>query len=401
MVESIYLLMISMGIIGIGFYYLPFFYCLFLLAGVLIVLSFFEIKIATVIFFITTLFLVELKLKIVNTDFYIGKQIETTVKIVDGFGQIEKINGKILKDRVYLKILKISDGEYSIKGKIKKIETVKGRKNLYFTLIDKKREKELKYSISKKIDKLSKKTSYSLGNFMKSVILGRREVLDYEIENSFRVVGISHLLVISGLHISIIIYSLMKGLIYLKINKRVRAIISLLSLSLYILIIGITPSIFRAYIMGVIYLLGIILYEKVDMKKSFSIAYIISLLIYPQWFYSLSFWMSYITVFTIIFVYPKVKVKNKYLNLIIFSLIIQLSLMPIEIIFFDKISYFSFVTNIFLVPFGSLIIVLSFLTLALSFFHLEFLTLYILDGLYIIFIKIIILISGTLVKYMV
>ncbi len=93
---------------------------------------------------------------------------------------------------------------------------------------------------------------------------------------------------------------------------------------------GITksPSSVRAYIMGGVFLIGKIFYEKADIKKSLALAVIINFFIYPVSFGNISFIFSYLCLFSIVYIFPKYYItkEKRYkniLNLFIFTGIIQ------------------------------------------------------------------------------
>lgn len=326
----------------------------------------------------------------------VGDIVELTGRIEAGRGKIENINGKYPIKNMYFTVNKIEDGEKIILGEIKKINHSKWGVQYKIEpdeVIDK--ENVLKNYFIKKIEKVSEKYSLNLEHFLRAVILGEGYLLGDDIKEKFRYTGTSHLLVISGLHIGVIIAGISILLLKLNIQKRFRDILVFIILTVYVVSVGKSPSIFRAYIMGAIFLLGNILYEKVSSKKSFILAFYCSLLIFPTWIYSLSFWMSYIAVFSIIFVYERIpKIKrykkkylNKILNTLLMTLTIQLCMTPIFYIFFNTIPLLSIFSNLIIIPIASIFIIISFGTIFLSNFYLEFLTVSLVNYSYIILIK--------------
>ncbi|MGL4534219.1 MAG: ComEC/Rec2 family competence protein, partial [Fusobacteriaceae bacterium] len=182
-------------------------------------------------------------------------------------------------------------------------------------------------------------------------------------------------LAISGLHIGILIVIFNWIFLKLKIFKIQRNILILIVLNLYYLSINISPSVTRAYIMGTIFLLGNIFSENSSMKKSFSIALVINLAIFPNSFKEVSFILSYGAVLGIILITPYLfKIQNyfkdklgkywlKLLNYILFTFFLQLFLSPILLIYFKDYSFKSIFYSMILTPLGTLYIILSFLSL--------------------------------------
>ena len=327
----------------------------------------------------------------------IGDYVEISGRVEAGKGKIEKINNQFPIKNIYFIVDKVTDGEKNIYGKITKIKYSKWGIKYKIEVENIKDEVNFfKEFFIKKIKRITEKYSIDLENFLRATILGEGYLLDEYLKDKFRYTGTAHLLVISGLHIGIIVSGMVFLFLKLNLKKQNRYIIIFIILTLYVFSIGKSPSVFRAYIMGTIYLLGNILYEKVDSKKSFILAFCVSLLIYPTWIYSLSFWMSYVAVFSIIFIYQRIpKFKNrillleKILNLMLMTFIIQISMTPIFYIYFRSIPLLSFFSNIFIIPIASFLMILSFLALFLSNFYLEFLITPLVNYTYIFLIEII------------
>ncbi|WP_448821471.1 ComEC/Rec2 family competence protein [Cetobacterium sp.] len=353
-------------------------------------------EIGALILIFASIFFFRLYLTTFKERVEIGDIVEVSGRVDAGRGKIENINGKYPRENMYFTVNRVEDGEKIILGEVQKIERSKWgvQYRIEREEIEEKRD-ILKEFFIKKIKVLSENYSLDLEHFLRATILGEGYLLGEEIKESFRYTGTAHLLVISGLHIGIIIAGISFLLLKLNISKRKRYILVMIVLTLYVLSVGKSPSVFRAYIMGAIYLLGNILYEKIDSKKSFMIAFCGSLLIFPTWIYSISFWMSYIAAFSIIFVYEKIpkirRYKNEYLNKVLntllMTLIIQICMTPIFFVYFNTIPLFSIFSNMIIIPIASVFIMTSFMTIFLSNFYLDFLTIELVNYTYIILIK--------------
>lgn len=60
------------------------------------------------------------------------------------------------------------------------------------------------------------------------------------------------------------------------------------------------------------------------------------------------------------------------MDLIVLSFIIQLSLTPIFYIYFQNIPLFTFIINAIVIPIASIFVIISFMAIILSIFHLGF-----------------------------
>lgn len=345
-----------------------------------------------------SVFFFRLNSRIFKRDIEVGDYLKVYGKVDACILKVITIDNKYPRNNMYMNINKIRDGYTEIEGEVESIKENRWGKGYNLNVIEEKRkEKILKNYFIKKISRVTENYSLELENFYKAVILGEGELIETELKEKFRYTGTSHVLVISGLHIGIIISGILFVLLKANIKKQMRYSITLLIITIYIFSVGFTPSIFRAYIMGSIFLLGNIFYEKSSSKKNLILSFIISLLIFPEWIYSLSFWMSYTAVFSIIIVYPKIpkitkfryNYTNKILNSLVFMLTIQLCMTPILFIYFKNLPLFSFLGNFIIVPVATLFILSAFLTLFLSNFYLEFLLSPLVNIIYIVLIKLV------------
>ncbi|MGL6167007.1 MAG: ComEC/Rec2 family competence protein, partial [Fusobacteriaceae bacterium] len=129
--------------------------------------------------------------------------IEVKTKIISSRGRIQKKDGKYPLNREYVRVNKLKDGDYILKGEIiaeKYSEYT--LKVLEFEYIE---EKFLKKLLRKRVEKINANSTYAQKNIHMSVITGDRSGLADKVKKSFSKAGISHILAISGLHIGILI----------------------------------------------------------------------------------------------------------------------------------------------------------------------------------------------------
>lgn len=378
--EVIYLIVLSMITIGVSFCYLPFLILCIEVLALSFIVMFYKRQYLIFMLLILCTFLYRLDNNLHRKELHIGDVVRLEGVINNGIGRIKKIDEKMPIKNLFFSTNGVRDGEVEITGEILNIKKWgKSKKYDIMPEIVDEKERIMKNYFVNKIDEISESYSVDFRNILKGIILGDGDFIDFDLKNKFKYTGSAHLLVISGLHLGVIISFVYIVLKKLKIKKEVRGIVTLGILSFYVLTIGITPSILRAYIMGMIFVLGDVIYEKGDVRKSFGIAFILSVFLYPGWLYNVSFLMSYVAVFAIIFIYPKIpKIKEKnwkgdILNNISLILVIQVCMSPIFIIYFSSLPLFAFLSNLVLIPIGSLFIVLSFVTLLLSNINLHWL----------------------------
>lgn len=372
--EKIYILGVILGVLEIILYlFSPIFFLVFSIF--LLIYLFFILKLKNLeIYLISLIFIIRALIGINFYDYKIGDIVKIESDFIECRGKIEKLDNKKLLFNKNIYLEKIPNGKFEILGEIKEI-------NERYIILDEIERKEIPQNFSeiffeKKIKVLRKYLSNGCINLIEAMILGEKRVLYWEIQKSFIECGIAHLLAISGFHIGIICGIILFLLDRLGLAKEIKYIIGILILSLYVFSIKISPSVIRSYIMIVVFLIGNIVYEKNDIKKAFMVAFILNLLIYPNSLGSISFIMSYLSVFIILWIYPRIKLKKKIknsstYNFLIFLSVIQIGLMPVTFYFFKTINILSFFTNIILMPFGSLFIIIGFFSILLPEFLIK------------------------------
>lgn len=306
------------------------------------------------------------------------KTYEFQMEVISDRAKIIKVDEKYLKAGYYPVLDKfLEEGSYNTLGRVDKIEENRAE---IVILKEEKIETRIRDFLNNRVDKVGSDFSYEFQNFIKAVLLGRKEGISQEIRKKFNYTGTSHILVISGLHIGIIIASilfLLKGLPY-----QIRYGLAGIILTAYCYGVGFTPSVQRAFIMGILYLAAKIFYEEREMIKALMVAFIVSNFINPYAVRSISYQMSYLALSGILFLDPKVKeclgeilpakiMKYKVVDFLILSFSIQIILMPIFLYYFRVLPLFSFIPNLVVIPLGSVTVLMLFISLLLSFAGLE------------------------------
>lgn len=126
--------------------------------------------------------------------------------------------------------------------------------------------------------------------FAKALLLGDRTDIDYETNTDFKVSGISHVIAVSGLHVSILF-----GLVYLFSGKRrfLTTIIGVPMVLLFAAVAGFTPSITRAAIMQCLMMVAMLCQREYDGPTALSFSALVMLIFDPLMICSVSFQLSF------------------------------------------------------------------------------------------------------------
>ncbi len=144
-------------------------------------------------------------------------------------------------------------------------------------------EKNVSGFIEKSVYELRKSIKESIyrllpnehGGLALALILGDKSGISEETLSDFNEIGITHLICVSGLHLSLwslFVFSIFKKL---KINDKFSAIISAFFVVLFMLVAGMTYSVVRAGIMMLIYLLSVVLSRQRDSLNSLGFAIVV------------------------------------------------------------------------------------------------------------------------------
>ena len=336
------------------------------------------------------------------TEIFQKEVYRMNLSLEDGRIKVLKINNKYPLKNIYGKLGYKENGKYEGYFLIK---SIKEYENIYFVELEDVKSTRIEDSFLEKylqtlFNRAEENYSYGIRNINRAILLGDNIRIKKDLKDKIRYIGLSHIFAMSGLHIGLVIaifYFIFKKTVK---NKRLIEILLLISITLYYLSVKESPSFTRAYIMAVVYLLGKLFYEKVDLRKTLFVSAIISILINPIAIFSVSFQLSYGAMIAITYIFPYVRKINykkfKILDYILFTSTIQIFLIPITVYYFSTVQVLSLISNLIFLPLASFYITINYIALFLENFYLSFLLKPIIEILYKILIYLIDLFSELL-----
>ncbi|HBL73566.1 MAG TPA: hypothetical protein DD409_12265, partial [Bacteroidales bacterium] len=203
-----------------------------------------------------------------------------------------------------------------------------------------------------------------------AMTLGARETLDPALNQSFAVSGVSHILSVSGLHVSVVFVLLRACLFFLAISpatRRWRDLLVVLCLWVYAFVTGLSPSVCRAAMMCTLLSMGNCLDRRSSTLNTVLFSAFLLLLLEPSLLYNLGFQLSYAAVIGLVVVYPALKgrwkpdsvVLRRLWELMGVSLVAQLVTAPLTIHYFGQFPTYFLPANLLAVPLSGLLIYLS------------------------------------------
>lgn len=190
------------------------------------------------------------------------------------------------------------------------------------------------------------------------LIFGGDDRLSKELQNSFAITGMSHIVAVSGYNVSIIVFAVIAVGIFFGFWRKQAALLSVIAVIIFVAMIGFPASGVRAAIMGTIVLFSVVFGRVTNSLNLVIIASTFMLLWSPlQLRYDVGFQLSFLAVIGILTIYPifekLIVIKYKAFTLTeIFFLTIsaQIFVLPIIVINFHIFSFSSIITNLLVLP---------------------------------------------------
>ena len=239
-------------------------------------------------------------------------------------------------------------------------------------------------SLSEDISRIYDSTDAAI---LKAMLLGLKGDMDSEVKESFQKNGIAHILAISGLHISFLCMTLYGICIKAGCPIWLSVLISEVFLVTYVLLVGFSPSAFRAAIMFSLFLIAGICKRSYDMISAMSFASILILLYCPGYVTDASFQLSFLAILGVGFFYKNFLENSKFLKRIMkmrpsntvkgwlynkvvvgvisggtVSFFVTMATLPVLLWSYCEVAFYSVLLNIIIVPLMSVLLVAAILS---------------------------------------
>lgn len=288
-----------------------------------------------------------------NKDFRVYLYVEKDTQYQ--YGDVLKIKGEVQRPEQarndkgfdYCKYLKTQKVVASIL--VEKVEYINRKENFMSKIYD------VKWKCINIIDNNFEEKEAEI---LKAILLGDRSDISDDIDDIFSKSNLSHILAISGLHVTYIVFFIELILKKIVKNIKLRNVILIIFLILFIVFVGASPSAMRACIMTIMLYLGKIFLREKDFYVSFIVSLLFILLINPYSIYSISMWLSFLGTLGIVLfsnffqkiVSQKLKIKSKiskhFIEIICVSVSAQLLIFPIMWKNFGTVSINFWISNL-------------------------------------------------------
>ncbi len=223
-------------------------------------------------------------------------------------------------------------------------------------------EQSAKAALFNHLDKITDQLSPSFRGILYAGLFGEKLYLPSDDRTLFAVSGLSHFFALSGLHVGLIVFVVWTILSQLTRRFWPRYIGIALFLISYILLVGLKPPIGRAAMMTMLYLYG---HYQFRYMNGFGILWLTAFLntvLFPMDIFQLSFWLSYLALFSILYglrryqklnsIYAmdiQVSWASKLVKYAVVVLLPYVGTMPLIFLLFSNISLASMANNMLLI----------------------------------------------------
>ncbi len=210
------------------------------------------------------------------------------------------------------------------------------------------------------------------------LVISGRSGLSKDDQELFTRVGIVHIVALSGSNVTIIVEGLMMLLFF--VPKKFRLVLGAIGIIAFTLMTGAEPTVVRAAIMALLLILATAIQRTYDIGRALFIAGGLMILYDPMIVFNMSFQLSFIATFALIFVVPLVmkrferivqKIPEKFgmREIIVSSLTIELFLLPLILNAIGDTSVIAVFSNLLVLPMLPVAMLTGFLATMVSIIH--------------------------------
>jgi len=271
---------------------------------------------------------------------------------------------------------------------IDKVEIINKNRNVFYFI--QKIKQNLKDNILENYNK-------EVAGFLIGILLGDKSILTDDVKNDFKDSNLSHILAISGMHVSYVIFGIQFILNNFIKDIKIKRILLISFLLFFATFTGNSPSVLRACIMNILLLISKNIYRRNDFITSLLISLDIILVINPYNIENIGMWLSFLGTFGLVKLNNKNNIKNIFVESLKISFSVNLMIFPIILYSYNTISFTFFISNFFSSFIVGPIIIFGYISTIIQIFDSILKNLFVINIIYDIFVKGLIFIENILV----
>lgn len=236
--------------------------------------------------------------------------------------------------------------------------------------------------------KIEQNITDATSGLLSGMLIGDKSNLPKEIQEDFRNSSLSHILAISGMHVSYVMLGITFLISKMKFSKKISKIITIVILLFFIILTGKTASVERACFMSVYAILASLLHKRANVLASISISILIILIINPYSILDIGLQLSYGGTLGIVLIYPILKkckkskkekakenkfqkliqkIKEKILDIIRITVSANLVIFPIILYQYNTMSFTFIISNLLISSIIGIIIIFGLISVFASY----------------------------------
>ena len=222
------------------------------------------------------------------------------------------------------------------------------------------------------VDVIKKSLPHQQAGLLNGMLIGYREDLSEEVQEAFSNAGLTHIMAVSGANVAFLILPLSFLLKLLHIKKKTANIMIIAFLGMFVFVTGFEPSVLRAVLMADVLLVSAVLYREPDVYAALAVSCIILLAASPGMLFNIGFQLSYGATLGIVMLYKNINklISCRYIPGKAAEVAAQLGVLPVTLIYFNRLSLVSVISNILAAPLLELITILGMLMALLGQFSI-------------------------------
>ena len=201
------------------------------------------------------------------------------------------------------------------------------------------------------------------------LLLGVRRAMSDDTLAAFRTTGIIHIVVLSGFNVMLVV-AFVRYLFGYVLSLRARAIASIIAITCFALIVGLTATVVRASIMAALLLVAQFLGRTYEAMRGLFIAGAVMIVLNPYLLvYDIGFQLSFVATFGLILVAPHLEIMFATVparvgarGYVVATIATQIAVMPLLLYHVGEFSVVSPVVNLLILPLVPIAMLLTFIS---------------------------------------
>lgn len=212
-------------------------------------------------------------------------------------------------------------------------------------------------------------------SFLMGILLGAKSGLPAELMEDFNMVGLTHIVAVSGYNVSIVILAVMS--IFSFLGRRAKVILGILFVVIFVILVGASAAAVRAGIMGVISLVALFLGKNYLAMRALIFSAVLMTVFNPKVLsYDVGFQLSFLATAGIILLGKRIENRLKFVpqflqtrQTLATTLAAQVFCLPIIFMEFGSFSLISPIANLFVLPLIPLAMMVGFAAVVFGFLN--------------------------------